>query len=318
MNSPLFQFDLEAYHQIRRELAQVALITPLLPSLSIPGLRLKAENRQVTGSFKIRPAYAQLIRLAPELRASGVVTSSSGNFAQGAAYAATRLGVSMKVVMMRSANPLKIENARSLGADIVLCDDRFEARQETVRQIQEQEGRVPIFPYNHEGAVLGNATLGDEILDQYESVSDILVPVSGGGLLAGILVAAEQRGSKARVWGVQAEGSNATYRSYREGRSVTIDRARTIADGLTVTTPGSLTFPIIKRLAAGMLQVREDSILEACQRLLFQEKLLVEPSGAVPLAAVIEGQIQAEGTVCVLSGGNISPAVYRKLGERLA
>lgn len=315
MSSEEFQLSDEALAKAREAVASIAYRTPVVPSRTREGLWFKAENLQVTGSFKIRTAVNQLMGLPFAARERGIVTSSSGNFAQGVACAAARLGISAVVVMMRSSNSLKVERTRAWGADVVFCEDRFEARAATVDRIVADEGRIPVHPYNHPLGVWGNATLGSELLSQLPRIEHVIVPISGGGLLAGILCAAALSLSKhrVRVWGVQPEGSNATYLSFREGRVLRIPKASTMADGLMVTEPGSLTFPLIQRYAAGVVTVREESIARATRLLLLEEKLVVEPSGAVSLAAVLEGHVPEAGTACVLSGGNISPNTLRRI-----
>ncbi|MEJ2079580.1 MAG: threonine/serine dehydratase [Acidobacteriota bacterium] len=310
-----FQFTPADIERARQELAPVLRKTPVLESQSGEKLWFKPESLQVTGSFKIRPAYLQLARLSDRERRQGVVTSSSGNFALGVAYASRLLGVSAKIVMMRSANALKARRTRELGAEIVFCEDRFEARAETVENIRREEGRTPIHPYNHPHAILGNTSLGAEIAEQAAAVRNVVVPVSGGGLIAGILTALSQLRPEIAVWGVQAEGSDATYLSFRQKHPVRIDKARTIADGLMVTEPGSLTFPILLDQAAGVVTVSERSILDATSELLHREHLVVEPSGAVTLAAVREGRVPSDATLCVLSGGNISTEILERIVE---
>lgn len=308
-----FQFTPADIERARQELAPVLNRTPILGSQHREGLWFKPENLQVTGSFKIRPAYLQLVRLSAEESRRGVVTSSSGNFALGVAYASKRLGISAKIVMMHSASALKADRTRELGAEIVYCEDRFEARAETVERIRRDEGRTAIHPYNHPHAILGNTSLGAEIANESVSVRDVVVPVSGGGLIAGILTALAQLRPEVAVWGVQAEGSDATYRSFQKRHPVRIEKARTIADGLMVTEPGTLTFPIILDYAAGVVTVSEQAILDATRELLHREHLVVEPSGAVTLAAVREGRVPSEGTLCVLSGGNISTEILDQI-----
>ena len=310
-----FHFTPDEIDRARRELAPVLQRTPLLRAQARDDLFFKAENLQIAGSFKLRPAYMQLSRLSAEERARGVVTSSSGNFALGVAYASRLLGVSAKIVMMRSASPLKARRTRELGAEVVPCEDRFEARAETVERIRREEDRTTVHPYDHPNALLGNATLGAEIAQLGESLRHVVVPVSGGGLIAGILTALAQLRPDVRVWGVQAEGSDAAFRSFQAKRRVRIERASTMADGLMVTEPGSLTFPILLQHAAGVVTVGEEAILRATRELLHDQHLVVEPSGAVTLAAVREGEVPSEGTVCVLSGGNISPEILRRISE---
>lgn len=288
--------------------------TPTLPSSS-EGLFLKAECLQVTGSFKVRPAYNQIAMLSESVRAKGIVTSSSGNFAQAAAYAARLLGTSSKIVMMRSSNPLKVERTRTLGGTVVFCEDRFEARSQMVDRIISEEHRHPIHPYDDAAAIAANGTISLELLEQIPEVRHIVVPVSGGGLIAGIALVAKEVRPAVRVWGVQAEGSNATHLSFRQGTPRSIEKAETIADGLTVTRPGRITFPLIQRFVDDVVTVQEETILGAVRHFLEVERLVVEPSGAVPLAAALEGKVPVDNTVLVLSGGNVAPKTLKMLFE---
>ena len=305
----LFQLSVELLREVRQRLAPVVLETPLLHSQIAAGLRYKPENLQRTGSFKIRPALNQVLALSKSERAKGIVTSSSGNFAQGAAYASSCLDVSAKIVMMRSSNPIKVERTRKLGAEVVFCENHFAAREAAVAEIKREEGRAEIHPFNRVAVVVGNATVGAEICEQFEEIENVVVPVSGGGLIAGVAQAVKLLSPRTKVWGVQPENSNATYLSFKKERVVEIDQPVTIADGLMVTRPGSLTFPMIRRFVDQMVTVGEDQILRSVGVLLREENLVVEPSGAVTLAAVLEGLIPAQNTVCVLSGGNVNPAV---------
>lgn len=298
--------------RLRRHLSA----SPCLPSRRFPGARLKAENLQVTGSFKARPALAQIAAIADSARGRGIVTSSSGNFAQGAAWAAGILGISIKIVMMKSSNPLKVDRARRLGGEVVLCEDRFSARAEEVERIRAAEGRQVIYPYDHPLAVAGNATIGLEILRQFPKVRRIVVPISGGGLIAGIIQAKRLSGAAVEVWGVQPEGSNATYLSFQDRKRRAIEHARTVCDGLTVTQPGMLTFPLVLEGATGILCIPEAAVLTVTRDCLSEERLVVEPSGAITLAPLLLGLLPADGTVCVLSGGNVDPQLAARLLSR--
>ncbi len=301
--------------EARERLSTVARVTPLIQSKLDPGLHFKAENLQVTGSFKIRAAYNQMIQLDQEQRDRGIVTSSSGNFAQAVAYAAKLLGLSAKIVMMENSNPMKVSGTRRWGGEVVFCESRFEARNRTVERIREDEDRSTVHPYDHAAAVAGNGTAGLEILEQLDEVENVVVPISGGGLISGIAMAVKERKPSVKVWGVQPRGSNATYLSFRKQEPVALERADTVADGLTVTRPGGLTFPLILRYVDGVEMVEEDSILYSVGHLMGEEKLVVEPSGAVPLAAVLEGKVPLRNTVLVLSGGNMGQEIMnRSLG----
>ncbi len=307
------ELGLEDILDAESRLKGIVLRTPLVPGQHHPELYYKTENLQATGSFKLRAAFNQIALLTASEKKQGVITSSSGNFAQAVAYAAKTLGVSAKIVMMRSSNPLKVERTRKLGGQVIFCEDRFAARQVTVLEIQQMEKRVAVHPFDHPLALAGNGTLGLEILEQLPGVRNIVVPISGGGLISGIALAVKARKSEVRVWGVQPQGSNATQLSFQAGRRVSIERARTIADGLIVTRPGELTFPLIQRLVEEVVAVKEESIRRAVRHYLLEEKLVVEPSGAVPLAAVLEEKIPLRQTVLVLSGGNIAPVLAAEI-----
>lgn len=311
MSQSRFQFRAGELQSVRAELLPLIRRTPLVPSQTLPGLRLKAENLQLTGSFKVRPAFSQILALDSSARQKGIVTSSSGNFAQAVAFAAKNAGISAKIVMMKQASPLKVERTRARGGEVVFCEDRFEARARKVEEIVREEGRMEIHPYDHPRAILGNATMAMEILEQHPAVQRLIVPVSGGGLIAGIAVAVRELAPSVQVWGVQPELSNATFLSFRQKRPVSIPAARSVADGLTVTTPGSITFPLIQRLAHGFVTVSEESILEAVRFLALEEKLVVEPSGAVTVAAAMQGLIPSQDSVCILSGGNLSAEMLK-------
>ena len=307
-----FQIDREAIAEARRLLKPYLRLTPVLPSGLDSHLFYKTENLQVTGSFKVRTAFSQLLRLPADEARRGIVTSSSGNFGLATAYAASRLGLSTKIVMMKSANPVKVARTKRYGGEIVFCEDRFEARADAVAEIVRTEGRTEIAPYDHPFAVLGSTTLAAEIVEQSPEVENIVVPVSGGGLIAGIAAAAKLQKPGIRVWGVQPKGSNATYLSFEARDYRSIDQARTVADGLMVTRPGKVTFPLILQFVEDVVTVCEAAILQAVCHLHEEERLVVEPSGAVTLAAVMEGKVTQKNTVLVLSGGNIAPDVLRQ------
>jgi len=308
-NTPI---TVEDARNARGRLTGVIRATPTLPSYR-SGLFLKAENLQVTGSFKVRPAYSQVSLLPDSLRSKGIVTSSSGNFAQATAYAAGKLGTSAKIVMMESSNPLKVDRTRQLGGAVIFCEDRFEARSQTVDEIVSKEGRHPIHPYDDAAAIAGNGTIALEVLEQCPEVQHIVVPISGGGLIAGIALVAKKINPGIHIWGVQAEGSNATYLSFKKGVRCSIEKPHTIADGLTVARPGQLTFPVIQKFVDGVETVQEDTIFAAVRHFIEVERLVVEPSGAVTLAAILEGKLPVDRTVLVLSGGNVAPSILKEL-----
>lgn len=312
-SAQLFQLDRDTLDQARGQLSQFLCMTPLLQSKVDPEVYFKTENLQRTGSFKIRPALMQIMQLTEAEKRGGIVTSSSGNFAQGAAYAARCFDLSAKIVMMKSSNPLKVRRTEQLGGEVVFCEDNFEARQRKVDEIRRNEGRAEVHPYDRVPVVVGNATIGAEIVEQFAEVESVIVPVSGGGLIAGVACALKLLNPEVRVYGVQPEGSNAAFLSFQKRQPVTIERAVTLADGLMATRPGSLTFQLIKKYVDDFFVVKEDTLLEALRILLLEDRLVAEPSAVVTLAAVLEGQISARNTVCLLSGGNVNPGLLAQV-----
>lgn len=312
-----FQPDLNLVSSSRRALSARVRKTPLVPSLALPNLFFKLESLQVTGSFKIRPAYSQLLHLPEEIRRRGIVTSSSGNFAQAAAFAARELGISACIVMMPSAKSVKVERTRRFGGRVEFCEDSYESRSHKVEEIRKREQRAVIHPFDHPAAIAGNGTVALEMLEQCPELENVVVPVSGGGLISGIAFTLKSHSPSIRVWGVQPSGSNAAWLSFTKGTPLSIARSETIADGLTVTRPGSLTFPILQKYVDDMVIVQEESIRRAIRHFVEEEKLVVEPAGAVPLAAILEEKVPRENTVLLVSGGNIDLSLLSEvLGDR--
>jgi threonine dehydratase len=302
---------MEMIAEAMETLEGVVRSTPVLPAVLRESLFFKPESLQLTGSFKIRPAHNQLAHLSQDQKAPGIITSSSGNFAQAVACSAHLLRISAKIVMMESSNPLKVERTRAYGGEVVFCDNHFDARQATVQRIAQSENRHEIYPYDHPLAIAGNATIALEILQQNPTTRNVVVPISGGGLIAGVALGLKLINPRIKVWGIQAAGSNAAVLSFQAGKRVSIEKADTMADGLAVTCPGELTFPLIQEYVDEVATVEEDSIMEAVRHFLHHERLVVEPSGAVTLAAVLEEKVAVDNTVLVLSGGNIDPRLLK-------
>ncbi len=314
--SPLF-FLIE---QARDRLASHFPPTPLIASEPLSRgqrVHLKLESLQPTGSFKVRPSMNGMLAHLEQARAAGVVTSSSGNFAQGAAYAASRLGIDLQVVMMRGASSFKIERTRQLGSTVVLCENTFKDRWDTTFRIQRESGRLLLHPYDSEETIGGDGTIGLELLDQLDGDFCVVVPVSGGGLISGIATAVKHKRPGCRVIGVQPAANGSMARSVEQGERVTTDPGPTLADALMIAQPGERTFGIVQHLVDDVICVDEDEITTAIRSLAEQQKLVVEGGGAVGVAALLAGKIEAAGLdiVCILSGGNILPA---KLAEILA
>lgn len=290
-------------------------------------VHLKAENLQRAGSFKVRGAYVRMARLSPEERARGVVAASAGNHAQGVALAAKKLGISAKIYMPRGVALPKLAATRDHGAEVVLHGSTVDESLTEAQRYAEETGAVFIHPFNSTDVVAGQGTIGLEILDQQPEVDTVLMGIGGGGLLAGAAVALKQeaarRGREIRIIGVQAENAAAYPPSLAADALVPITGAkRTIADGIAVGKPGEIPFEIIKDLVDDVVTVSENAIARALIFLLERSKMVVEPAGAVGVAALMEGKLEELGLtgakapkdiVAVLSGGNIDPMLMLRV-----
>lgn len=294
-----------------------AVRTPLLAS-PWPDVLLKPELLQAIGAFKIRGAVNAIAALDPEVRNRGVIAHSSGNHAQAAAYAARQFGVDAHIVIPDNAPQRKIDATRALGATVELVPtaQRFSRPAE----LAEQTGKAMIPPFDHRDVIAGQGTIGLEIAEDLaaagtlDQLAAVLVPVSGGGLIAGIAAAINAVAPQVKVIGVEPELAGDAAESFRAGRRVAWQpeqTVRTIADGLRVFSVGELTFPHIATLVADIITVTEAEIRSATRALTVQAHLAAEPSGAVPIAAALfhRDRLPSGTAVAVISGGNVDPAV---------
>ena len=281
-------------------------------------LYLKCENRQKTGSFKVRGAYNKLAKLKEQGGCEHVIASSAGNHAQGVSYAGAMLGMHATIVMPKSTPIAKVSATKGYGAEVVLAGDNYDECYEAARKIQEETGAVFIHPFDDEDVIAGQGTIAYEILHDLPNADVIVVPAGGGGLLAGISFYAKQINPRIKIVGVQAQGADAIVRSFREGRHCTSDSVNTIADGIAVMNPGEKTVKLIQENVDEMVTVTDDEIAATILLLLEREKQVVEPAGACSLAAVLNHKIDVEGkrVVCVLSGGNIDVSFIHKIVEK--
>ncbi len=276
---------------------------------------LKLESQQPVGAFKVRPALNSMLSDLEGCRSRGVVTNSSGNFAQAVAFAASTLGIDASIVMMEGASQFKRDRTRSFGGTVVLCENTFESRSQTTDRIQAETGRILLHPFDSRESIAGNGTLGLEILNQLKGEFTLFVPVSGGGLIAGSALAIKATRPACRIYGVQACANPAMKRSLQAGRPVSTTPAASIADALSVPKPGRNTFPIIRRLVQDVLLISEEHMRSAIRTLAVEQKLVVEAGGAVSVAAALRhpDRLRNEPVVCVISGGNIDPIEFRQL-----
>jgi threonine dehydratase len=269
---------------------------------------LKCENLQRTGAFKIRGAYNRIARLSPEERARGVVAASAGNHAQGVALAASMLGVRATVFMPVGAPIPKVEATTRYGAKVVLEGMVYDEAAAAAAGYCEAQGAVMVHPFDHPDVIAGQGTIALEILEQLPDTTTIIVPVGGGGLIAGIAAATKALRPDVRVVGVEAEGAAAVSRSLAAGHPVTLDQVSTIADGLATKATGALTLPHIERFVDEVVTVKEEDLAEAVLLLAERAKLVAEPAGAAAVAAAMTRQGHLTfPAVALLSGGNIDP-----------
>jgi threonine dehydratase len=314
------------FEAARRMVSKVAKVTPMESSHFLSELLgspvfLKCENLQRTGSYKIRGAYNRLARLTEEERARGVVAASAGNHAQGVALAARELGIKATIFMPVGVALPKLQATRKYGAEVVLRGHTVDEPLRAAAQFAESNGAVLIPPFDHADVVAGQGTLGLEILDQVPDLDTVVIPIGGGGLIAGISSVLKQKfareGRSVRIVGVQAESSASYPLSIANGEPTEITIMPTIADGIAVSKPGILNFDIIKNTVDEIVTVSDDDIARALLVLSERAKLVVEPAGAASVAAILTGQVANSGTtVAILSGGNIDPLVMERVISR--
>ncbi|GAA2482924.1 threo-3-hydroxy-L-aspartate ammonia-lyase [Winogradskya humida] len=300
----------------------VAHRTPVIRSRTLDDLVgasvfLKAENLQRVGAFKFRGAYNAFSQLTPEQLARGVVTFSSGNHAQAIALSARELGSTAVIVMPQDSPVAKLDAVRGYGAEIVLYDRYTADREEIGRTLAGERGLTLIPPFDHPHVIAGQGTAALELLEEAGELDAIVVPVGGGGLIAGTAIAAKGLHPAIRVIGVEPEAGNDTLRSLEAGKRITIDVPRTIADGQATTAPGELTFALNKDLVDEIVLVSDDELRDSLRFAVDRLKLVLEPSGATGLAALLTGRVTPVPARIgvILSGGNVGAA---RLAELLA
>ena len=314
---------LAEFEEARERVAAVADITPmetarfLSDTLGSP-VFLKCENLQRTGSYKIRGAYNRLSRLTDEEKARGVVAASAGNHAQGVAFAARELGIAATIFMPVGVALPKLQATKGYGANVVLRGHTVEEPLRAAAEFAEKTGAIFIPPFDHWDVVAGQGTLGLEILEQVPDVETIIIPIGGGGLISGVSSAVRQHslltGRTVRIIGVQAANAAPYPLSISNGYVTEVKTRPTIADGINVARPGELNFAIVKDTVDDIIVVDDDLIAQAMLLLLERAKLVVEPAGAVGVAALLSELVYDAGkTVVTLSGGNIDPLMMERV-----
>lgn len=310
---------IDALRAAAKGLEGIAVQTPLLelPPLAdragVP-VALKCEHLQPIGAFKIRGAYTAISRIPAPSRAHGVITYSSGNHGQAVAFAARLLGIRAVVVMPERAPAIKVEGVKRLGGEVVIAGNSSTVRYEMAHALAREQGLAVVPPYESLDVIAGQGTCGLEILEAMPSVETILVPVGGGGLIAGIAAAVTALKPSVRVVGVEPVGAAKLARALEAGHPVQLDHTESLADGLLPSSIGELPFAVLSGVVREAVQVSEEEIGAAVRFLFHEAGLSVEPSGAVTTAALLSHRVRPTGpTVAVLSGGNIEPELLQRL-----
>lgn len=315
------QITLDNVYRARYALKDVAIQTDVLraPKLK-PGteLYLKTENLQITGSFKVRGAYYKISRLSDEEKARGVIACSAGNHAQGVALAAQKNGIKAVICLPDSAPISKVEATRSYGAEIRLVDGVYDDAYREALRLRDEMGYTFIHPFNDPDVIAGQGTVALELAEQIPDMDAVIVPVGGGGLISGIAYTIKNLNPDIKVYGVQAAGAPSMVNSVRDGHIECLDKVFTIADGIAVKEPGTLTYDICSKYVDEIVTVTDDEISAAILALMEQHKLVTEGAGAVSVAAAMFGKVDLAGkkAVCLLSGGNIDVTILSRVITR--
>ncbi len=281
-------------------------------------LYLKTENLQVTGSFKVRGAYYKISQLSEAERKKGIVACSAGNHAQGVALAAQKMGIKSVICMPDGAPISKVEATKAFGAEACLVPGAYDDAYQKALSLCEETGATLIHPFDDEEVIAGQGTIGLEILEQIADADAVVVPVGGGGLVAGVAYAIKHLRPDIKVYGVQAERAASMAQSLKLGKQITLDSVSTFADGIAVKHPGDNTFKLIGEYVDDVVTVTEDEIATAILTLMEKQKLVAEGAGAVSVAAVMFDKVPVKGkkVVCVVSGGNIDVNILSRVVTR--
>ncbi len=279
---------------------------------------LKAENLQVTGSFKVRGAYYKISQLSDEEKARGVIACSAGNHAQGVALAATKNGIKSLICLPDGAPISKVEATKRYGAEVCLVEGVYDDAYNKALELKEEKGYTFIHPFDDENVIAGQGTIGLEILEQLADVDAVVVPVGGGGLISGVAFAIKSLKPNVKVYGVQASGAPSMVNSLHDHRIERLDKVSTIADGIAVKEPGQNTFSYCSQYVDDIVTVNDDEISTAILTMIEHQKLIAEGAGAVSVAAVMFNKVPVKGkkVVCLVSGGNIDVTILSRVIKR--
>lgn len=281
-------------------------------------LFIKAENLQVTGSFKVRGAYYKISQLSDEEKKKGVIACSAGNHAQGVALAASKNGIKSKICIPDGAPISKVEATKNYGAEVCLVDGVYDDAYDAAISLVKETGATFIHPFDDEMVIAGQGSIGLEIIEQLPNVDAVVIPIGGGGLISGIAFALKSLNPNIKIYGVQAEGAASMHDSIKDDKIGTLTKVHTIADGIAVKTPGNNTFEICKKYVDKIVTVSDDEISTAILELIEREKLIAEGAGATTIAAVMFNKLPVDGknVVCLVSGGNIDVTILSRVINR--
>ena len=313
---------LDRVYKAKRVLSEITRETDMILAKNLcpnTSVYLKTENLQVTGSFKIRSAYFKISQLSDEEKAKGLIACSAGNHAQGVALAATKNNIKSLICLPDGAPISKVEATKRYGAEVCMVKGVYDDAYNKALSLKEEKGYTFIHPFDDPDVIAGQGTIGLEILEQLPDADAVIVPIGGGGLIAGVAYTIKQINSNCKVYGVQASGAPSMQRAINDGKIETLDKVQTIADGIAVKTPGELTYELVSKYVDGIYTVTDDEIALAILTLMEQEKLVAEGAGAVPVAAVMNGkipEIEGKKVCCLVSGGNIDVTILSRVIER--
>jgi threonine dehydratase len=312
--------DISLVRAAAERLRGIAHRTPVMTCTALNNLAgvvvfAKCENFQRVGAFKFRGAYNALAKLSPEERRRGVVAFSSGNHAQGVALAARLLDIEATIVMPIDASRVKLAATAGYGARVITYDPAVENRETLAAKLVTESGGTLIPPYDHLDIIAGQGTAALELCEEVEALDVVLVPLGGGGLLAGSATAVRGIQPDCKVYGIEPEAGDDWHRSWQRGERIAIEPPNTIAEGVRVTEPGIVTWPIVRAYAAGVLLVTDDEIRAAMQFAAQRMKIIVEPAGATVLAAVMARRVPVEARRIgvIISGGNVDLETFAEL-----
>jgi len=279
---------------------------------------LKTENLQITGSFKVRGSYYKMSKLSEEEKARGVIACSAGNHAQGVALSAKKNGIKAVICLPDGAPISKVEATKSYGAEVCLVEGVYDDAYKKALQLRDEKGYTFIHPFNDEDVIAGQGTIALEIAEQLPDLDAVIVPIGGGGLIAGVAYTIKMLNPNVKVYGVQASGAPSMANSVRDGKIETLESVSTIADGIAVKCPGDLTYELCRKYVDNIVTVTDDEISAAILALMEQHKLVTEGAGAVAVAAAMFGKVDIAGkkVVCLLSGGNIDVTILSRVIKR--